>query len=90
LTGPRAAWRTFFPGTRPNLAEPETRMLLDDDQVLLEQRIFFAESTLRTMGLYETFAPLVVLCGHTSATTNNPHATALECGACAGAPPAMI
>jgi uncharacterized protein YbcC (UPF0753/DUF2309 family) len=26
-----------------------------------------------------------MLCGHTSQTTNNAHATALECGACAGA-----
>ncbi len=47
--------------------------------------MFFAEAVLNTMGLVDRFAPLVVLCGHTSVTTNNPHATALECGACAGA-----
>ncbi|MEQ8840330.1 MAG: Na-translocating system protein MpsB [Acidimicrobiales bacterium] len=83
--GPRAAWKTFRPGVSAMPAMPPTRMLLDDDEVLLEQRTFFAESVLKTMGLTDRFAPIVVLCGHTSRTTNNPHATALECGACAGA-----
>ena len=36
------------------------------------------------MGLTSGFAPLVVMCGHRSATTNNPFAAALDCGACAG------
>ncbi|MFT7608770.1 MAG: hypothetical protein ACI9MX_001837 [Candidatus Aldehydirespiratoraceae bacterium] len=83
--GPRAAWRTFVPRpSTPPTALP-TRMILDDDEVLIEQRTFFAESALKTMGLTDRFAPIVILCAHTSRTTNNPHATALECGACAGA-----
>ena len=44
----------------------------------------YAESILRNMGLTHNFAPLVVICGHGSQTTNNAYAAALQCGACAG------
>jgi uncharacterized protein YbcC (UPF0753/DUF2309 family) len=43
-----------------------------------------AERILRAMGMTDNFAPLVMLAGHGSSTVNNPHATALDCGACAG------
>ena len=43
-----------------------------------------AERILRAMSMTENFAPLVLLTGHGSSTVNNPHATALDCGACAG------
>jgi uncharacterized protein YbcC (UPF0753/DUF2309 family) len=59
-------------------------MALEED-VPTDQRIYTAEAVLATMGLTEQFAPLVVLCGHRSDNRNNPHATALDCGACAGA-----
>ena len=85
LVGPTAAARTFLPQRPTPLNPPPTRMVIDDDELLLDRRVFFAESVLNTMGLTDRFAPIVVLCGHTSETTNNPHATALMCGACAGA-----
>ena len=43
-----------------------------------------AEFALRNMGMISDFARLVVLVGHGSTTVNNPQATALDCGACAG------
>ncbi len=84
LLGPIAAVRTFLSRPRRK-AERATTTIQFDDAVLVEQRVFLAESVLNTMGLIDGFAPIVALCGHTSVTTNNPHATALECGACAGA-----
>jgi uncharacterized protein YbcC (UPF0753/DUF2309 family) len=36
------------------------------------------------LGIAPRFAPLVVLCGHTSHADNNPMESALACGACAG------
>jgi len=43
-----------------------------------------AERILRAMTMTENFARLVLLAGHGSSTVNNPHATGLDCGACAG------
>jgi uncharacterized protein YbcC (UPF0753/DUF2309 family) len=51
----------------------------------LEERTLFAEAIVSTIGMTE-FAAVVVLTGHGSATTNNPHASSLDCGACGGAP----
>ena len=39
---------------------------------------------LRTLGLMQRFAPLVVIVGHGSNSANNPHAAAYDCGACSG------
>lgn len=43
-----------------------------------------AERILRAMAMTENFARLIILAGHGSTTVNNPHATGLDCGACAG------
>jgi uncharacterized protein YbcC (UPF0753/DUF2309 family) len=43
-----------------------------------------AERILRAMAMTDNFARLVMLAGHGSTTVNNPHATGLDCGACAG------
>jgi uncharacterized protein YbcC (UPF0753/DUF2309 family) len=49
-----------------------------------KEQCVYAETALRMMGLTKNFAPLVVFCGHGSATENNAFGTALDCGACGG------
>ena len=43
-----------------------------------------AEFALRNMGMIRDLSRLVLLVGHGSTTSNNPQATGLDCGACAG------
>jgi len=50
----------------------------------LDMRVATAEAVLRAMSLTRDFAPLVLLAGHGAAVVNNPHASALHCGACGG------
>ncbi|MBV8972787.1 MAG: DUF2309 domain-containing protein [Sphingomonadaceae bacterium] len=47
-------------------------------------RLATAEAVLRAMSLTDGFAPLVLLAGHGASVVNNPHASALQCGACGG------
>ncbi|MCA9066700.1 MAG: DUF2309 domain-containing protein, partial [Planctomycetaceae bacterium] len=43
-----------------------------------------AESILRGIGIVQEFGRLVVFCGHSSETENNPLKAGLDCGACGG------
>lgn len=54
------------------------------ESIPFESQCSFAAGALKTMGLIDNFAPLVVFCGHGSTTQNNAYATALDCGACGG------
>ncbi|NDH08406.1 MAG: DUF2309 domain-containing protein [Gammaproteobacteria bacterium] len=49
-----------------------------------DEQLKLALTALRLMGLVQNFAKIVVFCGHKSTTSNNPYASALDCGACGG------
>jgi len=98
LMGPAAAARTLAPGVVRRLkglrthrsAPPQTRPAVEaeneaDSGLALEERVSFATSIVRTMGLTR-FARLIVFCGHGSHNVNNPHASSYDCGACGGGP----
>lgn len=63
---------------------PDTRAPVLDDSFGLVDKIGAATGILNAMSLTENFAPLVMLFGHGANVVNNPHASALHCGACGG------
>lgn len=76
------------------LRKPNTKLLLNHDHTKEEmipvgfsekEKADYVREALKMMGITENFAPLVVICGHGSQSTNNPYAAALDCGACGGA-----
>ena len=60
---------------------PAPRLTLDPSD---PSAIEAAEGALRTMGLTDAFAPLVVLVGHAAHVTNDAQSGLLQCGACGG------
>lgn len=48
------------------------------------ERLDAAERVLRAMSLTTDFARVVILAGHGARVVNNPHSSALQCGACGG------
>jgi hypothetical protein len=67
------------PGELPE--DPAPRL---DPALPLGARVEAAETVLRAMSLTEGFARVVLLAGHGANVTNNPHESALHCGACGG------
>lgn len=92
--------RTFRP-TKVNRFMLEHKMSLErsheahispiDHEEEAYQEISLPEQVLLVKGAFDscgwrTFAPLVVFTGHASHSANNPYASSLDCGACAGNP----
>lgn len=50
----------------------------------LDTKVRTAETVLRAMSLTSDFGRLVLLVGHGATVVNNPHGSALHCGACGG------
>ncbi|WP_458415313.1 DUF2309 domain-containing protein [Schinkia sp. CFF1] len=76
------------------LSKPKTNVTLDhvygkNAEIPIgfseEEKVNYVRQSLKMMGLTNNFAPLVVICGHGSHSTNNPYGAALDCGACGGA-----
>ena len=91
---PRRAGLVFHKLRETWLHKPSTELSLDhvltsEMELPLgfseDEKVHYVRQALKMMGLTDHFAPLVVICGHGSHSTNNPYASALDCGACGGA-----
>lgn len=63
---------------------PEASERLDLEAIPIREQCQYALQALNMIGLRDNFAPIVLICGHESTTSNNAFAAALQCGACGG------
>lgn len=60
------------------------KLSIDDSSVDFDTKVQLAQNALTNMSLTEGFAKYVFFFGHGAEAANNPYASALDCGACAG------
>jgi uncharacterized protein len=67
---------------------PEDALPVDTamDALPVPARVQLALSALRTIGLVDGFAPVIVIAGHGATVQNNAFAAGYDCGACGGNP----
>ena len=88
LNAPEVNFATRGDRSRPNtnheVCRPDTHGHELATGITPDDQIKMAAFALKNMGLVANFAKIVFICGHGSATTNNPYGSALDCGACGG------
>lgn len=57
---------------------------IENGGLSLDDQITYGGGVLKTIGLTENFASVIVILGHGSHSLNNPHEAAHDCGACGG------
>ncbi|MCF8059317.1 MAG: DUF2309 domain-containing protein [Bacteriovoracaceae bacterium] len=60
------------------------KVKIDSSSLSLENKVTMSWNALKNMGLTKAFGKYVFFIGHGSESSNNPYASALDCGACAG------
>lgn len=89
-------WKTLFPAynnhkdkmEHERMCKPELHsndLSNKSENISLEEKVSIVKSVIEILGI-KIFAPLVVIAGHGSHSTNNPFASSLDCGACAASP----
>lgn len=89
LKGFKLLKNSLFPSTPKHsinalTCDSEWVLLQEGQPVSIDAQTELVAGILKGMSLTERFAPRVLLLGHGSASTNNPQAAALDCGACGG------
>ncbi|MDP5459152.1 DUF2309 domain-containing protein [Alishewanella sp. SMS8] len=81
----RAFLRTAAPhAINKHLTDSQWQLSQADQPLSISEQAQLAAAILTAMGLQHKLAPTVLLFGHGSDSCNNPHAAALDCGACGG------
>ncbi len=69
---------------KENRKEKINTPILDLSHIELSELVKMSENALTAMGIKNNLAEIVLIIGHGSSSTNNPHASGLDCGACGG------
>ncbi len=83
-TGFACARQNYFPKIEREVCCQEKHGHAAETGIAPADQIAMAAFALKNMGLVANFAKVVLICGHGSATANNPYGSALDCGACGG------